>query len=308
MMLAEMPAGAAMPAGTEDEKQDSARAADAPENADQQPEQASEQGESDQSPGSGEPSAAAAGMEEVEHDGKTYKIPKALKGALLMQADYTRKTQELAEQRRQHEEQTRQFAERQKLESEFLTDAGRIAACDETLAQLDRVDWSATWNNNRELYHQLQFQLQQTREAKQKAIDALQQKVNQRNANLQQESVRQLEQFRGAVQRDIPEWNPELAGRLSTYGMTLGFTADELGQVRDPRLVKVLHAAFQGSELRKQQAAARAAQATQAAKPLPTVAGNAGQTVRPSDPGSDRLSTEEWARRRNEQLRKQRAR
>src|SRR5690348_4268004 len=252
MMLAQMPAGEAMPAGTEDGKQDPARAADSPEDAGRQTDTLSEQRESEPPAGPGEQSAAAAEMEEVEHEGRTYKIPKGLKGALLLQADYNRKAEELAEQRRQHEQQTRQFAERQRLEAEFLTDAGRIAACDETLAQLDRVDWSATWNNNRELYHQLQFQLQQTREAKQKAIESLQQKINQRNAALQQESARQLEQFRSAVQRDIPEWNPELAGKLSTYAMTLGFGADELDQVRDPRLVKVLHAAFQGSELRKQ--------------------------------------------------------
>ena len=37
--------------------------------------------------------------EEVEHEGQKYRIPKALKSALMMNADYTRKTQEVAEQR-----------------------------------------------------------------------------------------------------------------------------------------------------------------------------------------------------------------
>ena len=53
-------------------------------------------------------------LEEVEHEGKKYQIPKPLKGALLMQADYTRKTQEVAEQRRAVEEQQRQYAEFQR--------------------------------------------------------------------------------------------------------------------------------------------------------------------------------------------------
>jgi hypothetical protein len=38
--------------------------------------------------------------EEIEHEGRKYLVPKALKPLLLMQADYTRKTQEVAEQRR----------------------------------------------------------------------------------------------------------------------------------------------------------------------------------------------------------------
>lgn len=39
-------------------------------------------------------------LEEVEHSGKKYRIPKELKPALMLQADYTRKTQEAAEARR----------------------------------------------------------------------------------------------------------------------------------------------------------------------------------------------------------------
>ena len=38
--------------------------------------------------------------EEVEYEGKTYKVPKELKGALMKNADYTQKTQEVAEQRK----------------------------------------------------------------------------------------------------------------------------------------------------------------------------------------------------------------
>ena len=38
--------------------------------------------------------------EEIEHEGRKYLVPAALKPLLLMQADYTRKTQEVAEQRR----------------------------------------------------------------------------------------------------------------------------------------------------------------------------------------------------------------
>lgn len=263
-----------------------------------------QEGDERQPEAGSEPSPAAEELDDVEHQGKTYKIPKALKGALLLQDDYARKVQELDEQRRSHEEQARQLAERQKLESEFIAEIGRIAACDDTIARLDNVDWAAIWNSNRDLYHQMQFQLQQAKDAKQKALNALQQKVTEREAGARSEAAKQLEQFRSAVRREIPELNSDLAGKLNAFALTLGFTADELSQVRDPRLIRMLHAAYTGAELKKAQAAAKAAGSAQAAKPLPTVGGQAAQPLRPTDPASDRLSTEEWARRRTEQVRK----
>ena len=44
--------------------------------------------------------AALVETEEIEHQGQVYRIPAALKGAFLRQADYTRKTQALADDRR----------------------------------------------------------------------------------------------------------------------------------------------------------------------------------------------------------------
>jgi hypothetical protein len=58
-------------------------------------------GQSDQAPDEeGEAIDPAEDGEEIEHEGRKYLVPKALKPLLLMQADYTRKTQEVAEQRR----------------------------------------------------------------------------------------------------------------------------------------------------------------------------------------------------------------
>ena len=57
----------------------------------------------------GDPSEAEAEgddeLVEIERDGKTYKIPAALKPELMMQADYPRKTQELAAERKAVAEQ-----------------------------------------------------------------------------------------------------------------------------------------------------------------------------------------------------------
>ncbi len=249
----------------------------------------------------------ATSSEEVEHEGKKYKIPKPLKGALLMQADYTRKTQELAEQRRAHEDAQKQFTERQKLELEFTSDFARVVGLNDAIAQFEKADWPQIRANNPALYDQLWFQYQQTREARDKAAAALQGKIAERNSSAQRESATRLEQARTTIARDIPNWSLELAGKLNEFAQTQGFTADELRQVSDPRLVKLLHAAWQGQMAQTAAAATAKARQTEQVKPLKTVGANTGNTVRATDSASDRLSMDEWLRRRNQQLRKARS-
>src|SRR5690242_17210740 len=50
---------------------------------------------------------------DIEHDGRAYKIPAELKNAFLRNADYTRKTQALAESRRELESHRQSLADEQ---------------------------------------------------------------------------------------------------------------------------------------------------------------------------------------------------
>ena len=58
--------------------------------------------------------------EEVDWDGAKYRVPKPLKDALLRQADYTRKTQELAEQRRTVEQHFTSLTQQAELQQQTL--------------------------------------------------------------------------------------------------------------------------------------------------------------------------------------------
>ena len=53
--------------------------------------------------------------EEIEHEGEKYRVPKALKNAFYAQADYTTKTQTLAEERRSFEAERQQLAAQQQI-------------------------------------------------------------------------------------------------------------------------------------------------------------------------------------------------
>src|ERR1700761_7141568 len=77
--------------------------------------------------------------DEVEgtYNGKTYSLPPELRHALLRQADYTRKTQELAGQRRAFEAERAGHRQQAVSMRTHLQDAARIVALHDHLAQMD---------------------------------------------------------------------------------------------------------------------------------------------------------------------------
>jgi len=95
--------------------------------------------------------------DEVEHDGQKYRVPKALKGAFLMHADYTRKTQEVAEQRRALDERQSTIGQQAQLLQEHAQDISRLIALNDQLAQFDKVEWGGLRQSHPEQAQDLWF-------------------------------------------------------------------------------------------------------------------------------------------------------
>ena len=79
-------------------------------------------------------------LEEIERDGKRYKIPAALKPELMMQADYTRKTQELAAERKAIADQRSMVEQASEAE---LNAYAAVWNIDQQLAAYQKLDWDA---------------------------------------------------------------------------------------------------------------------------------------------------------------------
>jgi len=238
--------------------------------------------------------------EEIEHDGKTYVVPKALKPLLLMQADYTRKTQEVAEQRRAV------MAERQALHqtSQAELDAySRATTIGEQLARFQQIDWRAWHDSDPFAASAATSEYNMLRDQHQQALGQLAQMRGQRNFLAQQDTARRVEAGRAALAKDIPGWSEDLKARLIGFAAGYGFSRDELDDLEaDPRVARVLHAAFSGSRTAETARKVHNALAAQQVQPAASV------KARGAPPAGldDRLSPDEWVRRRNAQLRKQR--
>ncbi|NEX93994.1 hypothetical protein [Caulobacter sp. 17J65-9] len=236
---------------------------------------------------------------EIEHEGQVYRVPEALKGAFLRHADYTRKTQEVAEQRRLLETERRASEARAEHERAHAADYGRLAALDAAVADYEDYDWDLWFRQNPEQAQVDWARFQQAQGLRAEVGAQLHARQRLTALEAQRDHATRLEQGHAELARDIEDWSPALARELAVFGHSLGFSPDELNAVTDPRAVKVLHAAWRGAKALRQETAGRELERAQAFRPVRQVGGSASA---PRDPA--RMSTAEWMRWRSEQTRR----
>lgn len=236
---------------------------------------------------------------EIVHEGRPYQLPAALKGGFLRQADYTRKTQELAAHRKALLAEREAAARAIQAAHEGLGDQAHLAALDRQVAALAQVDWRALAQADPQRAEALWSQAQHTQALRDRYAEA----VHHHRARAQAVAARQRAASMTAtgqvLSRDIEGWSPELAAKLVDYARGHGVTLDELSQADDPRVWKIIHCAYQGDYTQRKEGAAAAVAKAQAVRPAIVVSGGAasGGGLR------DDLGAKEWMKRRNDQVR-----
>lgn len=212
--------------------------------------------EADEDDGEGNPDADQADDEDddgedVEWEGNQYRLPKGIKDALLRQADYTRKTQEVAETRREAEaakaavyQQAQLFKEAGPLLVQQQDAIAKLEELDRTLdfRKLEATDPVAaqSWWRYRE----------QLKEYVGKVGAHIEQTQQQLHFVQQQETARRVENMNRVLSKDIKGWSPELNAKISEHAIKkMGFAVDEIAAISDPRVAKALHKAWQFDQL-----------------------------------------------------------
>lgn len=180
-----------------------------------------------------EVAAAETEFETVEVDGVKYELPKALKNNLMMQADYTRKTQTVAEQRRaiedfqkETETQRQQFEQHRELNAE-------LHSIDSQINQYQQVDWATLQNQNPEVAQQHQFNFVNLQNERQQKAQELEQAV-QTTAEEQElyASTRQAEIVRH-LHSEVEGWSGEKAQNIVQFAQEAGFTREFVKAIDD---------------------------------------------------------------------------
>lgn len=261
-------------------------------------------------------------LKEIERNGKKYRIPAALEGELMMQADYTRKTQEVAATRKELEaqtaaiEQNRQALSQQaELQQAHFQDVARIVNLNDQLAQYEQVDWQALEAEDPFRAQTAWREFQLLERTRNQAIGELNQKQQQaqqehHRRTLEAQQTSQAEFAKGVeetvrvLRSKIPGWNEKVATDVRTYAQEVGgYDPQEIFRAAtDPRAFVLLHKAMQYDRAVAKAAERAKAQKQEQIAPLTPVArGKASPAPAGLD---DRLSADEWVRRRNEQDRK----
>lgn len=182
---------------------------------------------------------------EVEYEGETLAVPAKIKDALLRQADYTKKTQEVAAERKAVESTKAQLEQAQARQLEFAGDIAKFGALDAKLQPYLQVqDWGAHIRN-----HGVQGQAdfadyQAIKAERDQFASALGHKVQQRQAEEQRETAKLIEDGRAELAKHIPGYSTATLNKLADVGAQYGFSRDEILQAEtDPRSIRVLHEA-----------------------------------------------------------------
>ena len=255
--------------------------------------------------------------EEVEWDGKKYALPKTLKAGLMMQADYTRKTQEVAEQRKALGARYAEIEQQAELQRATLTERVQLETLTGQLQQFQSLDWD-------------QFESQYGASAVAKAMAqwrGLESKVGQLTSEItEKETAIRLQKDQAAeaalqeadkiLSREVQGYGPALVQQVAQVAVAYGITPDEIkasfisddGEP-DIRTFKVLSelATLRAKVAEYESKQIKTDQVRKIAKvqPAPTVSPKGGQYRAGLD---DSLPTDEWVRRRNAQVAKARAR
>ena len=169
-------------------------------------------------------------------------------------ADYTKKTQELAENRKAVEAEARAIIEAQQVRDTY---AQRLQAVEQLLAMNDSTEDLVSMRENDPLGYAIKVADMTEKKEQLQAVRAEQHRIaQQQQADRAQAMQRQIAQESAKLAEVLPEFSDKAKGEqirneIRNYGKTVGFTDQELSQVYDSRHVLVLHKAAMYDKLQK---------------------------------------------------------
>jgi hypothetical protein len=184
------------------------------------------------------------------------------------QQDYTQKTQQLAEYKRQMDVAAQQMqqevAQTQQMRSQYVD--ALSTAIDTNYAHLQQyanVDWETLKSQDKEEYLTKRDEYRQAQESIQGLQAQAQQAQQQQEREMQMQHQQVLQEEHAKMVSILPEWNDPntqraIAKSLSEFALSKGYTQEELSQLVDHRSILVLMQAKAYEDMTRKQHEVRA--------------------------------------------------
>lgn len=184
-------------------------------------------------------------LEVVVQGNKEKLTVKELREGYMKGKDYSLKTAELARQREEANEKSRQA-----IESERSAYIQQLTALQATLMQtvapeLQNVDWNNLAATDAFEYVRLKNRADQIANANAAIQSKIREATEKQSAEQRAMVQKRAQEARQTLEKDIPGWSDDLYKTLMTAGQEYGFKAEEIGSWLDPRSIKLLHDAYQ---------------------------------------------------------------
>ena len=242
-----------------------------------------------------EPEAEPSEYAVVEIEGQEYEVPNALKDGYLRQADYTRKTQEIAETRRELERREEALVQQTQVSEEELRDRVTVMNLKETLEKYEKVDWDQAEQEDPAGAQKHYRNFQKLKEQHNEAMKRLGERNSERTEIAEQETATRLQQTIEFAKNNIEGWTEEIDTKIGAFAVDeLGFEPEELKSAYNPQVYNALYLAWIGHQSLQNQAKAKPTPRV-SAKPLKRVSAKSASTVKKS---YDDMSMEEFAKAR----------
>lgn len=231
---------------------------------------------------------------EIEIDGKMVKVSEDAKDYLLRQADYTKKTTEVAREREAVQaiaaevEQSRQF-------QEAIVNAKSVAtALDMQINELVNMPIDGL---TQEQYNGLQSRLLNLQAQRQEVSFDIKAITQSENAKLSEQFDKQRQEALAVAAEKIPNFTDKRRIELETMAIDLGISKEDIEATADPAAYEILHLADIGRKLLERQRAARKVENAQGVSLAAEVGGKTNATKDPN-----KMTTEEWMKHRQKQV------
>lgn len=231
--------------------------------------------------------------EEVEHEGKTYRVPKDLKDSFLRHSDYTRKTQELAQERQvvhQTYAQANESIQQVQTAQQTLMQFAQAMVGEPPPLELAQ-DNPGEYLRQRTLHEQRQQALTQIAEQGQ-TVSREQQRLaeTQKVERLKQQEAVMVQH---APELRTPQGRQQFANVAGQYLQNFGFSPDDALAIDDARTVLLVRRLL----ILEHQAAQRAKTEGDVSKKLANVP---SKTLKPGAAGADQGRSNQDAKRKFE--------
>jgi hypothetical protein len=257
--------------------------------------------------GDGDGEGEGDGLEDVEWEGKNVRVPPEVKAALMRTADYTRKTQEVAQQRKTLEEAAARLTQQVEHSKEIDQERVNLALVETQLKAMDRIDWDKLEEEDPDEVNRLFRQQQRLRAKADEIRGSLSQKQNnldlerQRTANEQRATA--VQECVDTLKRDIKGWNNDLAVKIGEFAVEkLGWSPEAVTALTHAPTIKALHGAYTAAQMQRRAAVQNKLDAGDRTAPVSRPGGGSPNQRRTTDGSGDKLSTTEWMKRENARL------